>query len=186
MHLLFTGPSTPTGERHAYLKRTLLTHSCLDITKCNRCVHPERGSDTSLPASISTPVPFVNKVCVISSSKHNNPAYNDNLDMLPSVDMCNILISVDSSLSMERRLTDELDNVSVNSVNLADTQETRTSRGDLSSSVSVIASSDYLPIDSMQFTSSGFSVYNSSGLVSWFRWLLVLIFYGKSPHIWKI
>nr|XP_022315244.1 uncharacterized protein LOC111119401 isoform X2 [Crassostrea virginica] len=161
-----SGPSTPTGERHAYLKRTLLTHSCLDITKCNRCVHPERGSDTSLPASISTPDPFVNKVCVISSSKHNNPAYNDNLDMLPSVDMCNILISVDSSLSMERRLTDELDNVSVNSVNLADTQETRTSRGDLSSSVSVIASSDYLPIDSMQFTSSGFSVYNSSGLVS--------------------
>lgn len=184
MSLILTGPSSPKEERHAKLclKNAVLTHSCLDITKSNLYEQPGNGTENSQSKKGPRPSTSVPRVHVISSSKHTNPVYDDSMVTLSALEMCKILISVDSSLSKERQLTNELDTVSVNSVTSNDVGKVPTpgqgdSEGDLSSSVNMMASSDYLPIDSMQFTSSCFSIYDSSSLVSWFLACYFLVCY---------
>lgn len=161
----FTG--RPDGEKHVKCcstSRNLLTHSSINVTNHNHCISQmeETGSNNN------SKVPFK------SSSIHSNPVYDQNnlassgMTKLPALEVCNILISVESC-SLDKRLSaDEVDNTSVDSGDSSDSQTSlHTDSGSVSaSSGNIMASSDYLPIDSVQCGSSCFSLYDSSTYVS--------------------
>ncbi|XP_062616763.1 uncharacterized protein LOC134278365 isoform X2 [Saccostrea cucullata] len=173
-----SGSSESDGERHGKCCSTtnkLLTHSSLNVTNCICCIERENISQNlTKKTSLQNNSPMF-EAQVISSSTHPNPAFDQGelpssgLIKLPALEMCNILMTVDSSCSIEKRLcADEVDNVSVNSTDSTDSQTSadKDEGSVFTSSGDIMASSDYLPVDSVQFSSSCFSLYDSSTYLS--------------------
>lgn len=172
MFLILIGLFLIKEERYVKLclKNIVLIYFCLDIIKFNFYEQLGNGIENFQSKKGLRFLVFVFRVYVILSSKYINFVYDDSMVILFVLEMCKILIFVDSFLLKERQLTNELDIVSVNFVIFNDVGKVfifgqGDFEGDLFFSVNMMVSFDYFFIDLMQFILLCFLIYDSSSLV---------------------
>lgn len=172
MFLILIGLFLFKEERYVKLclKNIVLIYFCLDIIKFNFYEQLGNGIENFQSKKGLRFLIFVFRVYVILSSKYINFVYDDSMVILFVLEMCKILIFVDSFLLKERQSTNELDIVSVNFVIFNDVGKVfifgqGDFEGDLFFSVNMMVSFDYFLIDFMQFILLCFLIYDSSSLV---------------------
>jgi hypothetical protein len=168
LYFFITGrPDTEKHVKFCSTARNLLTQSTNNVTNRNHCVSQDIVSNNNAKSLFKPSSTRPSSACSNPVNDQGDFA-SDGTTKLPALDVCNILISVESC-SLENRLSaDEVDNTSVDSSGSLDSRTSlRMDSGSVSAcSADVVASSDYLPIDSVQCGSSCFSLYDSSTYVS--------------------